>query len=308
MNVVALAGGTGAAKFLRGLVTIMPAKDVTVIGNTGDDFEVWGLSVSPDLDTVMYTLAGLVDETKGWGVRDDTFHCRESMATLGGGTFLSIGDKDLAVHLRRTGELRGGAPLSRVTSGLCSALGVTSRILPMTDDRVRTRVRTPEGWLAFQEFFVRERCHPEVLEVAFDGADRATPAPSVLEAIHGADAIVIGPSNPVSSVGPILAVPGVRAALIETRARVVAVSPIVGASPVSGPAGNMMRARGLEVSALGVSKAYDGLLDALVVDRQDSALADPLRAVGVRMVATDAFMSDRESERALARVALEAIA
>ncbi len=178
----------------------------------------------------------------------------------------------------------------------------------MTDQRVRTRVRTPEGWLAFQEFFVRERCRPDVLDVAYEGAERASAAPSVVEAIHGADAVVICPSNPVSSIGPVLAVPGIRTALLETKARVAAVSPIVGAAAVSGPAGKMMRARGLEVSALGVSKSYEGILDVLIVDRQDVGLLESLRALGLRSVATDTIMSDREKERALACAALVAVA
>src|SRR5262245_7645139 len=206
------------------------------------------------------------------------------MAALGQPTFFALGDKDLAIHIHRTEQLRAGVPLSRVTDLLRMRLGVASRLLPMSDDRVRTRVRTPSGWLAFQEFFVRDRCQPDVVDVIYEGARDARPAPGVIEALFEADAVVICPSNPVSSVGPILAVPGVREALLETRARVAAISPIVGDEAVTGPAGKMMRAKGLAVSVLGVARAYDGLLDVLVIDRSDAASAAPLRALGIGAV------------------------
>jgi LPPG:FO 2-phospho-L-lactate transferase len=308
MKVVALAGGTGAAKFLRGLAQAMEPAAMTIVGNTGDDLEVWGLSISPDLDTVTYTLAGVVDEAKGWGVAGDTFHCRAAMAALGRETFFALGDKDLATHVRRTADLRAGRSLSEVTDELRVTLGVASRILPMSDDRVRTRVRTPGGWLDFQEFFVRDRCAPDVIDVAYEGADQARAAPGVIEALHDAELVVVCPSNPISSVGPILAVPGVRAALTETRARVVAVSPILGTLPVSGPAGKMMQAKGLVVSPLGVARAYEGWLDALVIGSQDAALAGPLGARGVTAVVTDILMSGADREVALARAVLEAFA
>lgn len=305
MKIVALAGGTGAAKFLRGLCQVAEPADVTVIGNTGDDLEMWGLAVSPDLDTVMYTLAASVDEGKGWGLRDDTFQCRDAMARLGAPTFFALGDRDLATHLVRTSELRAGATLAQVTARLCMRLGVKSRILPMSDDRVRTRVKTPNGWLDFQEFFVRERCAPEILDVAYDGADAARPAPGVIASIAEANVVVICPSNPVSSVGPILAVPGVRQALAQTEARVVAVSPIVGRAPVSGPAGKMMAAKGVEVSPLGVADGYQEFLDALVLDRQDTGLTERLAAMGIQAIVTASIMSNREDEKALARTVLE---
>jgi len=317
MKLVALAGGTGAAKFLRGLARASddpgaaPAGDsraVTIVGNTGDDLEVWGLSISPDLDTLTYTLAGLVDDSKGWGVAGDTFDCRETMAALGQPTFFALGDKDLAIHIRRTEQLRAGVPLSQVTDSLRTRLGVASRLLPMSDDRIRTRVRTPSGWLAFQEFFVRDRCQPDVVDVIYEGAREARPAPGVIAALREADAVLICPSNPVSSIGPILAVPGIRDALLETRARVAAISPIVRDAAVTGPAGKMMRAKGLAVSALGVAHAYDGLLDMLVIDRGDAALAAPLRALGIDAVVADIVMTGRETEVELASVVLKALA
>ncbi len=308
MKIAALAGGTGAAKFLRGLSAVADPRAITIIGNTGDDFELWGLAISPDLDTVTYTLAGRVDDAKGWGVGGDTFNCLGAMGDLGRETFFALGDKDLAVHIRRTEALRAGAPLSAVTAALATTLGVTSRILPMSDDRVRTRIRTPDRWLAFQEFFVRDRCEPDVLDVAYEGADRARPAPGVLDALSEADVVIICPSNPVSSVGPILAVPGIRGALLETKAPIVAISPIVGDAAVSGPAGKMMQALRFEVSATGVADAYQGSLDVLVVDRRDADCAGRLRTRGIRVVTSDIIMSGREREASVARAVLEAIA
>jgi LPPG:FO 2-phospho-L-lactate transferase len=301
MKLVALAGGTGAAKFLRGLSQVVDTSALTIIGNTGDDVEIWGVYVSPDLDTVGYTLAGLIDESKGWGVKDDTFQCRAAMAALGNDTFFTLGDKDLAVHLFRTEHLRRGASLSAVTEALRERWGLAARLLPMSDQRVATRVKTPEGWLGFQEFFVRERCKPEVIDVAYDGADQALPAPGVIEAILDAEAIIVCPSNPISSIGPILAVPGIREALANAKARVIAVSPVVGGQPVSGPAGAMMRAKGLEVSVLGVAAAYQGFLRQLVIDPRDAHHAEPLRARGVTPLIIDSIMGTREREVALAR-------
>ncbi len=306
MKIVALAGGTGAAKFLRGLSSVARPSDLTIIGNTGDDLELWGLYISPDLDTLSYTLSGLVDEERGWGPKDDSFQCRAQMALLGEETFFALGDKDLALHLLRAEQLRKGVPLSQVTDDLRKRMRMESVLLPMSDDRVATRVQTPQGELAFQEFFVRECCAPEVIDVAYDGAARARPAPGVLESIGAADVVILCPSNPVSSIGPILAVPGVRRALVETRARVTAVSPIVGSAAVSGPAGKMMRAKGFEVSALGVADAYEDLLDQLVIDARDARWSGQLRERRIDPVVADSIMANREGEIALARATLEA--
>jgi len=308
MKIVALAGGTGAAKFLRGLCQVTDPAAVTVIGNTGDDLEMWGLSVSPDLDTVMYTLAGVVDATKGWGLSGDTFMCRDAIGRLGAVRFFGLGDRDLATHLLRTEQLRAGLSLSEATEGLCRRFGVKSRILPMSNERVRTRIQTPSGWLAFQEFFVRERCAPEVVDIAYDGAAAARPAPGVVEAIGEARCVIVCPSNPMSSVGPILAVPGIREALSATRARVVAVSPVVGRAAVSGPAGKMMEAKGFEVSALGVAAVYGEFLDRLVVDQRDANLVTLLRARGLEVLLTDSIMDGVDKEKALARAVLEGFA
>jgi LPPG:FO 2-phospho-L-lactate transferase len=306
MRVVALAGGTGAAKLLRGLATCMAPRDLTVIGNTGDDTEVWGLHISPDLDTVTYALAGLLDVERGWGLAGETFNCLATMAAHGADTWFSLGDRDLATHLTRTRALRDGQPLSLVTARLAADFGVAARILPMSDEPVRTMIRTPGGRLTFQEYFVREKALVEVVGVDYEGALNARPAPGVIEAIRAADAIVVCPSNPVTSVGPILAVPGIVDALRATAARTVGVSPIVGGAAVSGPAGALMRARGLAVSPRGVADAYAPWLRRLLIDPRDhGSLADLARA-GVVAETADIIMTGREVEAALAQRVLEA--
>lgn len=305
MRVTALAGGTGAAKLLRGLAACMPPRDLTIVGNTGDDTEVWGLHVSPDLDTVTYALAGLLDVARGWGRADETFRCLEAMAALGVPTWFSLGDRDLATHLTRTAALRAGEPLSTVTARLAAGLGVQARLLPMSDEPVRTVVRTTEATLTFQEYFVRDKALGDVVAVDYDGAAAARPAPGVLAAIAEADLVVVCPSNPVTSVGPVLAVPGIVSALVAAR-RVVGVSPIVGGAPVSGPAGRLMRARGLEVSPLGVAAAYAPWLHALLIDPRDAGAAAALERGGVRPVVADVLMTDRAREVTLARRVLDA--
>jgi LPPG:FO 2-phospho-L-lactate transferase len=304
--IVALAGGTGAAKLLRGLVSVTDPARLFIIGNTGDDLDWWGLHVSPDLDSVTYALAGLLDGTRGWGVRDDTFHCLESMQRLGRETWFRLGDRDLATHLHRTLLLRTGASLSAATRAIAHALGVTARLVPMSDDPVRTELRTGAGWLSLEEFFVRERCAPDVLDVAYRGAGQARPAPDLLQAIGAAEAVVVCCSNPVTSIGPILAIPGIVDALIHTPAPVVAVSPIVGGQAVSGPAAKLLAARDLEVSPVGVARAYRPWLDALVLDSVDATLAPAVERDGVRPVVASALMRDAAGEARLGRVVLEA--
>lgn len=314
MRVTALAGGTGAAKLLRGLAACLDPTDLTIIGNTGDDTDIWGLHVSPDLDTVTYALAGLLDLARGWGLADETFRCLEAVGDLGGETWFRLGDRDLATHLHRTRALAVGRPLADVTAELAARLGVTARILPMSDDPVRTRVRTPDlagagdGWLTFQEYFVREKAQVEVREVVYAGAESARPAAGVVDALRDADLVVVCPSNPVTSIGPILAVPGIVDALMATRAPVIAVSPIVGGDAVSGPAARLMRVRGLVVSPLGVARAYAPWLDSLVIDTRDADSATVLAAAGVRAIAAETLMTDRAREIALARRVLEAAA
>ncbi len=304
--IAVIAGGTGAAKLLRGLAACVDPSRLTVVGNTGDDTEVWGLHVSPDLDTVTYALAGTLDVARGWGLANETFHCLRAMGGHGVDTWFSLGDRDLATHLVRTRALREGRSLSEVTAALARALGVSARLLPMSDDPVRTRLRTPDGWLSFQEYFVREKALVDVLEVVYDGAAAARPAPGVLAAIAGAEAVIVCPSNPVTSVGPVLAVPGIARALAATRAPVVAVSPIVGGAAVSGPAARLMRMRGLDVSPAGVAAAYAPWLRHLLIDARDAGSAPALEGLGVGAVVGDIVMADGDGERALAVQALRA--
>ena len=306
MRIAALAGGTGAAKLLRGLAACADPGALTVIGNTGDDAEIWGLHVSPDLDSVMYALAGVLDPQRGWGRAEETFHCLAAMAAYGTPTWFALGDRDLATHIARTRALGAGQPLSAVTASLARALGVRARLLPMSDHRVRTIIRTPDGPLAFQEYFVREKAMVEVVDIEYDGAAAARPAPGVRDAIVGADLVVVCPSNPVTSIGPILAVPGVADALASTRAAIVGVSPIVDGSAVSGPAAALMRARGLPVSTVGVACAYTPWLRRLLVDPRDLRDAAELTRRGVTGIPADIMMPDRAAEIALARRVLDA--
>jgi LPPG:FO 2-phospho-L-lactate transferase len=305
---VALAGGTGAAKLLRGLDALLERGALTVVGNTGDDAEVWGLHVSPDLDTICYALGGLLDEERGWGLRDESFRTLGEMVRFGEPTWFNLGDRDLATHLHRTHLLAEGRSLSEVTAKLAADLGVRHAVLPMSDQPVRTRVLGPDGWLGFQEYFVREKTQVEVRAVEYAGAPEARPAPGLVEAIGAADAVLVCPSNPVTSVGPILSVPGIVEALHGTRAPVLAVSPIVGGRAVSGPAGRLMAARGLPVSALGIAQGYAPWLDILIIDDEDAALAASIEAAGARPVVASTLMTGRVEEMRLARRILETLA
>ncbi len=301
--IVVLTGGTGGAKFVQGLAAVVPASEVTAIVNTGDDLTWWGLHVSPDLDSITYALAGMLSRERGWGVESDTFHCLDSMRRVGAPSWFQVGDRDLATHLLRTEMLSEGLPLSEVTAILARRLGVKARILPMSDDPVETRVLTPAGELHFQKYFVRERFQVEPRGVRFKGAERARPAPGVLEAIAGATAVVIAPSNPVTSIGPILAILGIREALRTTAAPVAAVSPIVGGKAVSGPAGELMKTQGLPVSAPGVARAYVDFLDLLVADDQDEGAGTTMEGVSVRY--TNTIMKSEAQKTALARAVLD---
>jgi LPPG:FO 2-phospho-L-lactate transferase len=304
--IVTLAGGVGAARFLEGVVQVVPAEDVTAIVNTGDDITLHGLYISPDVDIVTYTLAGMVEEAQGWGVRGDTYHTLEMLRRLGADTWFLLGDRDLATHIWRTEQMRAGATLSETADRARRALGVGVRVLPMSDDPVGTYIHTPDGRIHFENYLVQRRAQDQVLGIHFAGAEHARPAPGVMEAIRDSEAILIAPSNPVVSVGTILAVPGVRAAIEETRAPVVAVSPIVGGAAIKGPAAPLMTALGYEVSARGVAACYAGLADVLVIDAVDAALADDIRATGMEVVVADTIMRDAEAKRALAQAAIDA--
>lgn len=307
MAVAILAGGVGAARFLQGLVQVVPPEQITAIVNTGDDLEFHGLHVSPDIDIVMYTLAGVVDQAKGWGIRDDTFACQEFLARYGEETWFRLGDRDLATGLARTRLLRQGLSQSETTDRLRRCLGVTVRLLPMSDEPVRTEILTPDGFLPFQEYFVKRGQRDEVRGVRFRGIEEARPAPGVLEALEQADAIVVAPSNPFVSIGSILAVDGVRAALRLRRDRAVAVSPIIGGAAVKGPADRMLRGMGLEVSAFGVATVYQDLVGTFVLDERDAELVPRVRGLGVRAVVAPTLMRDLAAKRALAEAALAAV-
>ncbi len=307
MRVTVLAGGVGAARFLRGLVRVMEPAEVTVVCNVGDDFEWHGLHVSPDIDTVVYTLAGMEGES-GWGVRGDTHGALAELAALGAEPWFQVGDRDLATHVWRTERLRAGQPLSEVTRALAAARGIACAILPVTDDPHPTVVLTAEGELAFQDYFVRRRASDAVRGFRFPGAATARPAPGVLRAIEEAEAIIVAPSNPFVSIGPILEVTAVKEALAASRARKVAVSPIVGGSAVKGPAAAMLRSLGHEVSALGVARLDRGLVDTFVLDSIDGALAPRIEALGLRACVTDTMMTSEQRQMALARDVLAAVA
>ncbi|HEY6763342.1 MAG TPA: 2-phospho-L-lactate transferase [Candidatus Sulfotelmatobacter sp.] len=299
-----LTGGTGGAKFVDGLRQIMPAEEITAIVNTGDDLFWWGLYVSPDIDSIVYVLSGLLSRERGWGVQSDTFHCLQAMGQLAEPIWFNAGDRDLATHLLRTRLLTEGKTLSQATAIICEKLGVKSRILPMSDSRVETRVDTPAGDLSFEEYFVQRWYQDPVNSVRFAGAGDAEPAPGVIEAITTADAVFIAPSNPITSIGPILAVPGIRTALGHAKGKIAAVSPIVGGAAVAGPAGILMAAQGLPCSVNGVAKAYEDFLDILICDTQDAATAETLRKTGLGVHCAQTIMHTEEDKAALARHAL----
>ena len=303
--VAVLAGGVGAARFLDGLVQVVAPQDVTAIVNVGDDMEWAGLHIAPDLDTVMYTLSGLVNPEMGWGVANDGRRVLDRLKSLGGPAWFTIGDDDLATHLYRTQRLREGAPLSTITAELCERVGIECRVTPVTDDRLRTVVQTPEGELAFQDYFVRRRAADPVHALRFDGAEAARPAPGLIEAVEQAEAIVIAPSNPFLSIDPLLAVPGVREAVTASDAPVVAISPIIGGAAVKGPAAEILASLGHDVSALGVARLYDGLADVFILDEQDAGLVEQIEAeTSLRCTATQTLMSGPAEKRALAQAAL----
>ena len=306
-RVAVLAGGVGAARFLDGLVRVMPPTDVTAIVNVGDDMEWAGLHISPDLDTVTYTLAGLVNPETGWGLRGESRRTLERLSELGGPDWFMIGDLDMATHLYRTHRLSEGDPLSAITRDLTARLGLECVITPVTDDRLRTVVGTDQGELAFQDYFVRRRASDPVHALRFDGAETATPAPLVEDALAEADVIVVAPSNPFLSIDPLLSVPGVREQVTSNRAKVVAVSPIVGGQAVKGPAADILQSLGHDVSALGVARLYDDLAEVFVLDETDAALADVIETeTGMRVEVMPTLMTDVEAKMALASGTLEA--
>ncbi len=310
MKVVALAGGVGAGKFLRGLVRAVAAEDVTVVVNTGDDLTVHGLHVSPDVDSVTYWLGGVADRERGWGRAEETFRATEELRAFGAeGAWFGLGDLDLGTHLHRTALLAAGRTLTEATGAVAARFGVTARLLPMSDDRVTTRIDAVDGQgrtldLHLQEYWVLRGARDEVKAVRFEGAGQARPAPGVLESIEAADAVLVCPSNPIVSIDPILAVPGVRDTVAARRDVVVGVSPIVGGAPLRGMADRLLPVAGVEVSAAGVAEHYAGLLGGWVIDEVDASLAGRARATGARVAVTGTIMTDDRAAEALARAAL----
>jgi LPPG:FO 2-phospho-L-lactate transferase len=305
VKVAVLAGGIGAARFLRGVVEAVEPADVTAIGNVGDDLEILGLSVSPDLDSVLYALAGHSDEERGWGRAEETWNALATVSDLGGEDWFRLGDRDIGLHLVRTEALRSGEPLSAVTARLAAALGVELTLLPATDDRLRTVVETPAGVFSFQEWFVARGHRDQVDRLRFDGAKSARPAPGVREALDGADVILIAPSNPFVSIGPILAVPAIREALEQRKVPAVAVSPLIGGRAVKGPADAMLTRLAGGTTPAHVAGCYEGLIDALVIDEADAGHA---AGAGVRAIVTRTLMDDAEGRLRVAEAALEGAA
>ena len=305
--IVALAGGVGAARFLEGLTRVVRQREITIIGNVGDDTNVYGLHVSPDLDIVTYTLAGIVDRSKGWGFRGDTFHCQEILRKYGLETWFSLGDRDMATHIYRMEKLLEGKRLSTVTARVIARMGLRVKLLPATDDPLQTYVSSGGRQMHFQEYMVKLKTRPRVDKVIFRGAESARPTKQVLASIEEADGVIICPSNPIVSIGAILAVRGIRRALKKTEAKIVGVSPIVGGKTVKGPADKLMRAVGVEASALGVADFYKDFLDTLIIDRVDRALAPEIERLGVKAIVMNTMMRTLSDKVRLAKGAISEI-
>jgi LPPG:FO 2-phospho-L-lactate transferase len=302
--ITALAGGVGAARFLTGLVKLVNEDDLTVIVNTGDDIEMFGLHISPDIDIVTYTLAGIVNEEKGWGLKGDSFECLEMLKRFNTDAWFNLGDRDLATHIFRTSQLKNGFTLTQVTAKISQSLGVKARVLPMTDDKFETRVKIDEGTVHFQEYMVKRGAKDRVLGVEFVGAKEAKPAIGVLDSIKNSELVIVCPSNPVVSIGTILAVDGVRDALKDSSARKIAISPLVAGAPIKGPADKLMRGLGLEVSAYSVAKLYRDFIDTFVLDASDVSEKSRIEELGLKVKVTNTLMKNIECKVELARTVL----
>ena len=300
-----LAGGVGASRFLQGLVQVVPPRAITVISNTGDDVEMFGLHVSPDTDIVLYALAGAVNPETGWGLTGDTFAVVDQLQRFGYARWFNLGDRDLAMAIHRTRLLHEGWSMDRVVADLVRAWNLDCTVLPMSNEPVRTKIHGPDGEIPFQDYMVKLRTEVEVKRVEFAGASAARPGPGVLEALASADVVVIAPSNPIVSIGPILAVPGLRDALASTKAHRVAISPIIAGQVVKGPAAKMLASLGHDVSAVGVARIYQGLIDTMIIDELDRALKSAIEALGMACLVTDTIMADDRKKAALASVVVE---
>jgi len=305
--IVVLAGGVGAARFLEGLVRVVPPKDIFVVVNTGDDEEFFGLRVCPDFDIITYTLAGLVDPEKGWGIKGDTFNCLDMLSRYGYETWFLLGDRDLATHIHRTHLLKKGYTIFEIAEDIRKRLGIECQIAPMTNEFVKTKVITKEaGELDFQVYFVKRRTQDTVIEVKFQNIEKAKPAPGILDAIESADGIIISPSNPIVSIGPILAIRGIRDALQSTEAKIVAISPIVGGKTIKGPADRMLQSLGYDVSPVGVAELYKDFLDVMIIDTIDAEYKKKIEALGIKAIITNTIMKSIEDKVNLAKAAVEA--
>jgi len=304
--ITTLAGGVGAAKFLQGLVNILN-EEICVIVNTGDDIELHGLYVSPDIDIVIYTLAGLVNEDQGWGIKGDTFHCLKMLENYGHKPWFRLGDLDLATHINRTSLMKRGLKLSEITKQECDLLDVKAKIIPMTDNRVSTMVHTDQGILNFQEYLVKRGATDKVLNVEFKGIDKAFPAPDIINNIERSRGIIVCPSNPIVSIGTILSVPGIKESLLSTKATIIGISPIIAGLPVKGPADKIMRGLGLEVSAYQVAKLYSSFLDIFVLDVSDHKLVSKIEQLGIKVIMAQTLMKSIKEKKELAKIVLKAL-
>lgn len=302
--ITVLSGGTGSLKLIQGLLNIIKPEDVTIVVNTADDFEWLGLYISPDLDTSIYLLAGLLDENKFWGIKGDTFHFLSMIKSYGYEDWFSIGDRDLATHFHRTMLIKKGYTLTETATSLCHTFNIKVKILPMSNEKVSTFIKTDKGTFPFQEFWVKRKGKDKVLDVYFEGIKEAKPAPGVIESVTKADGVIIGPSNPVTSIGPILGVPGIRKALENVNAKRICISPIVGCEPISGPAGNLLRGIGVEVSSFGVASIYQGIIDEIFIDNCDESLNERIRTLGVNVFCTNIIMRNEADKLNLARLVI----
>ena len=306
-KITCLAGGVGAARFLQGLQKVVPSNDITIIINTGDDIELHGLYISPDVDIVTYTLAGIVNQVTGWGILDDSFNCLKSLRKLGHQIWFNLGDADLATHISRSKYLREGLTLSEITMKHAKNFGVEEYLIPMSNDPITTHILTDKGLIHFEKYLVLRGASDPVRGVEFVGANLSKPAPGVIEALTSADGIIVCPSNPVVSIGTILSVPGIRSALQHTEAKVAAISPIVGGSPVKGPADKIMTGLGLEVSSRAVAKLYQDFLDSFIIDNLDAAYLEEIKGLGLRVHICNTIMKNIEDKVQLAEITLRSI-
>ena len=302
-----LAGGVGAAKLLQGLVKIVPEDKLTIIVNTGDDIELHGLYISPDLDIITYTLSGIVDEKKGWGIRKDSFNCLKMLGKYGLEEWFKLGDKDLATHIYRTKLLKNGFTLSEVTKKICQALGVKAKIIPMSNNKIETKIVTKTGTIHFQEYLVKRKAEDEVLDVKFDGVEKAEPCVEALEAIENSEGIIISPSNPIVSIGPILAIKGFKDALKNLKNKVIAVTPLIQNAPVKGPADKLMKGLGLKVSAYTVAELYKDFIEYFVLDKRDSSLKNEIEKLNIKVITTNTLMKSLKDKIELSKVILKAL-